>query len=136
MAVLVGFTLKTHTIDDDKDHDTGIFVEVRDINGSTIALIGDAETSDDDSKHYNNGETHQFGFKPIEPDIPKEQCLPCSWKMGIKANGDDTWTFDAWLYVVFSDDTSVFGDKLGQKLISSDSQEIDDEFSYTGKIAG
>jgi hypothetical protein len=27
VSVLVGFTLKTHTIDDDKDHDTGIFVE-------------------------------------------------------------------------------------------------------------
>jgi len=72
----------------------------------------------------------------MAPDIPKEQCLPCSWRMGTTANGSDEWTFDAWLYVVFSDDTSLFGDKLGQDLNSQNSQLALDNFSYTGKVAG
>ncbi len=146
MPVLVGFTLRTHTIDDDKDDDTGIFVEVHDKNGNQIANIGNAELSHDGSTHYNPGDIRQFHIDPLREDIPKDDCLPCAWRMGIKASGpglniltgggNDRWTFDAYLFVVFSDDTSSGGNKLGQTLESNDEMLVWDDYSNTGNIAG
>lgn len=150
MAVLVTFTLKTHTIDDDKDHDTGIFVEVHDKNRNTIGYIANAQRSDDDSMHYNDGDVRQFTFPPVGNAIPKEDCLPSAWRMGIQASGpgettvegvifhggNDRWTFDAWLYLSFSDNTSCFGDKKGQIIESDNHELVWDDFSNTISTAG
>ena len=53
-ARLQSAVLRTHTHGDDKDPDTGVYVEVHDNGGNTIAYIGNAERSDDDSKHYDD----------------------------------------------------------------------------------
>jgi hypothetical protein len=106
VAVLVGFTLKTHTIDDDKDPDTGVWVVINDKYGNEIAGISNADSSDNDSTHYKPGETHEISIPAPRNDIPKENCLPCAWRMGIEAApppafnplgapGNDKWTFDA-----------------------------------------
>lgn len=155
VAVLIRFSLKTHTINDDKDHDTGIFVEVHDKNGNRIGYIENAARSDNESPdtHYlpecDPNKTHEFSFAPLRDDIQKDDCLPCSWIMGIKASGpntiingiqfpggNDRWTFDAWLFLIFSDDTSDFGDKLGQTLESNGHQLTWDGPSFTRGTPG
>jgi hypothetical protein len=146
---LVGFTLETHTINDDKDHDTGIFVEIIGNAGQFIGYIEHAQSSDDDSMHYNHGEYHAFHIDPLRPSIFKDDCTNFQWRMGIQAaagwfnettigidgtpfefhGGNDRWTFDAWLTVVFDDDTSIGGDKLGQTLESNNRKLVWDDFS-------
>jgi hypothetical protein len=107
--------------------------------------------------HYNRDDIKEFPIPPVRADIAKGDCLPCSWRIGIQASGglpfgvdidiqdthiahlhggNDRWTFDAWLFVVFSDDTSTVGDKLGQTLESNGGELMWDDYSLTGSTAG
>jgi hypothetical protein len=116
---LEGLTLKTHTIDDDKDHDTGIYVDVVGNSRKLIADVADAQSSDNDSTHFDDGRVHSFDFSPVNDHILKDECTNFKWRMGIKASGgtdvtieiqgiggtfhhgNDRWTFDAWLTLRF-----------------------------------
>jgi len=146
-VVLVSLGLRTHTIDDDKDHDTGIFVDVIDNDGNQIAYIANAQ-SNGDTMHYNPSDIKSFSFDPLRNDTLKNQCTNFKWRMGIQASGpgettigaggvpiaifhggNDRWTFDAYLTLVFSDDTSITTNKLGQVLESNNGQLVWDDFN-------
>ncbi len=147
LVSLVSLTLRTHTIDDDKDHDTGIYVDVNGNSGKTIAHVADAQSSDNDSTHYNDGSIHSFHFSPVNDHILKDECTNFKWRMGIKASGgidvtievqgvggtlhhgNDRWTFDAWLTLRFSDGTSLTTNKLGQILESHNGKLVWDDFN-------
>ncbi len=139
--------LRTHTNGDDKDHDTGIYVDVHDNGGNTIAYIGNAERSDDDSKHYNDGSDHSFDVPLSEGTVLKSDCTNFKWRMGIQASGpnwiiklggtpednpgggNDQWQFDAWLTLNFGDGTFFTTDKLGQTLNSTGGELVWDDFN-------
>jgi hypothetical protein len=137
---LVKATLKTTTGDDDRDHDTAIFVEVTKADAKTdIAKIAYAEVG---GKYgYADHTTHQFDFPPVRAGIPKNQCQNFKFRMGIQAHGgvfgndklnvefenlpifstqggNDRWKFDAWLILTFSDGSTLTRDKLRQSLES------------------
>src|SRR6185369_9081285 len=58
---LIKATFFSHTNDDNKDHDTGIYVKVRTANGGTlIAHADNRDNSGDDGTEYKDGSDHQF----------------------------------------------------------------------------
>jgi hypothetical protein len=152
--VLTKIVLHTQTNDDDKDNDTGVFVEVKGNDGKDIAYIESAEKSDskdcDDpaSRHYCDGSPHDFEVPLKRGDISKSDCTKFTWRMGIQASagilpnggldvqkvriltfGNDKWKYDGIITLYFSDGTSFSGDKLDQTLESTAGKIVWDEYS-------
>jgi hypothetical protein len=141
--VLVKVNLHTHTKDDDRDHDTGIFVQVTKIDGHTsIAQIGDAESCCGQYGYADN-EDHDLPI-PIykAQQFKKSECVGFKFRMGIMARGgilgnasftgkiedwpvvsvqggNDKWKFDAWLRLTFSDGSFLENNKINQTLESN-----------------
>jgi hypothetical protein len=115
---LVKVTLVTYTQDEDRDHDTCIFVQVDDRNHThRVAEANNAECAG--GKYgYANHERHEFEV-PLTADgrgMTRSQVEGNQFRMGIKANGNDKWKFDAWLVMHFDDGSTYYNDKLKQTL--------------------
>ena len=139
---LVRAVLHTHTDGDDRDHDTGIFVEVTEADGHTVlAQIGNAEACCG-RYGYADNEDHDLNIPLQKPGIPKSDCINFKFRMGIMAKGgifgnttftgridnwpivslsggNDTWKFNAWLRLYFSDGSMLESNKLNQTLSST-----------------
>lgn len=138
---LVRAVLHTHTKNEDRDHDTGIFVEVTERDGHTdLAKIGNALACCGQFGYGDN--TNNDLDIPLEkPGILKSACQGFKFRMGILAaggifgkdtftgeiqgwkifsvsGGNDTWKFDAWLTLYFSDGSNLQSNKLDQTLSS------------------
>src|SRR5205085_9441238 len=70
--VLIKATFFSHTNDDDKDHDTGVYVKVRTSDGSSmIAHADNRDNSGDDGTQYKDGSDHQFDLDLDAPGLGK-----------------------------------------------------------------
>ncbi|AEW98561.1 hypothetical protein [Streptantibioticus cattleyicolor] len=112
-------TLFTLTGDEeDKDHDTGIYVTVktRDDKG-LLASVNNADSSGKDMTTYNDDSHHIVPLVVEAPGATKPDCEGFKVRMWIKTNGHDHWPIDdARVTLYFSDGTTLVAEKLGFSL--------------------
>jgi hypothetical protein len=121
--ILLKATLFTHTNNEDKDHDTGVFVEVRNADGSS--LIGkayDRDDTNDDGGQYKDNSDHQFDLDLGDAvGMSKSSCHQFQakiWQQTHNGAGHDTWKFTATLVLTFSDHTNITATKSDISLVS------------------
>ena len=129
MSTLSTAEFFSHTNDDNKDKDTGVFVDVFTKDGNTLlAQIADADNSSDDATEYNDGSEHVIGLTVKSSGSTKEDCAGFKVKVRSKANGDDKWKFNARVTLFFTDGTNLVKPKDGIELDSEDSGFAEDNF--------
>jgi hypothetical protein len=129
MATLTTAEFFSHTNDDNKDKDTGVFVEVKTKNGNTLlAEINDADNSTRDETEYNDGSEHVIPLVVKSTGSTKEECAAFKVRVRSKANGNDKWKFNARLTLGFSDGTNLVKSKDDIELNSRGSQFAEDNF--------
>ena len=118
--LLIKATLKRHTHDEDRDHDSCINAEAR--TSDHKILIAAAHLSECQGQYGDRDhETHESDV-PLTPEGKKlrlSQCHEFQFRMGITPTGDDTWKFDAWLILHFEDGTTYWNDKIDQVIDAS-----------------
>jgi len=97
MSTLANCNLSFHTNDDDKDHDTHVTVTVRDKNNLVVAHI-----SDDFGHFPDHSDSGPFSLI-IQNASEKVNLATGSVTLRIDPNGDDTWRFNFFLDLLFSD---------------------------------
>ena len=115
--VLVRASLKTHTRDNDRDHDSCISVEAR--TADHQLMIAAAYLTECAGQYgYGNGETHEFDVPLVQGAnaVTRSRCQRFEFRMGITPTGSDEWSFDAWLILHFDDGSTYWNDKLNQDI--------------------
>ena len=85
----------SHTNDDNKDHDTGVYVYVKTKDGkSELAKVENADNSPNDETEYNDGSDHTVPLVVIAPGTTKSVCDGFAVTIKQHTNGKDTWKFN------------------------------------------
>ena|SRR5665213_2269452 len=113
----------SRTADDNKDHDTGVYVDVKTANGQTLlAQIANADNSDDDATEYNDGSEHTIKLAGLSTGSTKDDCNGFKVSLKSKANGGDKWKIEtARVILYFTDGTNLAKEIHGIELDSDDS---------------
>lgn len=123
--VLVGATFHSHTNNEDKDHDTGIYVKVMISDGSGIIAHADnRDNSGDDGTQYKDGSDHEFGLDIDARAIKKSACKGFLVHLWIHTHGNDTWRMSGWVRLDFSDGTNLIAN-LGNTELKNDGASVD-----------
>jgi hypothetical protein len=123
--VLVGATFHSHTNNEDKDHDTGIYLKVMTSDGSGIIAHADnRDNSGDDGTQYKDGSDHEFGLDIDARAIRRSACKAFLVHMWIHTHGNDTWRFNGWVRLDFSDGTNLVAN-LGNSELKNDGASTD-----------
>jgi hypothetical protein len=118
-ATLSRVELFTLTGDEDnKDHDTGIYVTVKTSDGqSLLASVNNADSSGKDMTTYNDDSHHIVPLVVEAPGALRSDCRGFKVRMWIKTNGNDNWSIDdARVTLYFSDGTTLVAEQLGFSL--------------------
>ncbi|MEC3993036.1 hypothetical protein VSR01_05570 [Actinacidiphila sp. DG2A-62] len=118
-ATLSRVELFTLTGDEDnKDHDTGIYVTVKTGDEqSLLASVSNADSSGKDMTTYNDDSHHIVPLVVEAPGALKSDCRGFKVWMWIKTNGNDNWSVDdARVTLYFSDGTTLVAEQLGFSL--------------------
>jgi hypothetical protein len=118
-AVLIKATFFSHTNDDNKDHDTGIYVKARIQDGSS--LIGHADNRDnsgDDGTEYKDGSDHQFDLDLDAAGLSKSDAGNFKVQVCQHTHGHDTWKFNGRVVLYFSDRTNLVSARDGIELVN------------------
>jgi hypothetical protein len=95
----------SRTGDDNKDHDTGVYVSVKTNDlGSELAKIDNADNSDNDRTEYNDHSEHTIKLVVESPGTTKEACKKFKFKIGSKATGNDKWKIEKAKVTLYFDD--------------------------------
>ncbi len=99
--------------DDNKDHDTGIYITVKSGDEKIlIASVNNADSSGKDMTEYNDDSHHIVPLVVEAPGATRSICEGFKVRMWIKTNGSDKWTIDdARITLYFSDGTTLVADK-------------------------
>src|SRR5690242_21716317 len=98
---LVGANITFHTNDEDKDNDTLISVTVQ--KGATVVA-----QIEDRFQHFNDhSDAGPFDLLLVNP-LTRDQLKTGKMKIAIKPNGNDTWRFNFFLDLRFSDGSHLF----------------------------
>lgn len=121
--------LFTQTNDDNKDHDTGVYVDVFTSNGATkLANIENADNCDSDACEYNDGSRHTVVLNVLSPGSTKDDCQGFKAKIKSKANGNDKWKIKkATVTLYFSDGTNLVKERSDFELNSRGSNFSNEE---------
>jgi hypothetical protein len=112
-------TFSSHTNDDNKDHDTGVYVKVWTVDGSTIMAHADnRDSSGSDATEYNDGSDHQFNLDVDAAGLKKSSARRFKVQVCQQTNGHDTWKFNARVTLVFSDNSNLVASKDGIILVN------------------
>ncbi|MGA2580520.1 MAG: hypothetical protein ABSH24_31375 [Bryobacteraceae bacterium] len=126
-AVLIRGELATHTNDDNKDHDTCVYVTVATADGSSqLAHISNGDCGGDDSTEYNNGSDHSIGMQIDASGASKDACKGFTvllWQKTHGGAGHDTWKFDARVVLYFSDELNLVAHTEGVVLKSNSTSD-------------
>lgn len=123
--ILVSAQLDTHTNDDDKDHDTGIYVDVKTSDRSgLICQCKNADNSGDDGTQYKDFSDHTVPLNIVAIGIKKSACAGFHVHMWQHTKGHDTWKFNATVLLKFSDGSNLHADVSNVKLVN-DGASID-----------
>jgi len=115
--ILVNAKLITHTNDDGKDHDTGIFVIVKTSDGSAvIAKCSNADNSADDGTKYQSESDHTVNLEIVSTSMKKSACRGFNVHMWQHTNGRDTWLFKPSVLLTFSDGSTLVAEGSNTKL--------------------
>src|SRR5690349_17731798 len=87
--------LVSHTNDDAKEKDSGIYVYVRTKSKATVlASVEDADRSEQETSKYEPGSDHRLRLSLTSPGSTKEDCRKFLVTVKLKSNADDKWKFD------------------------------------------
>src|SRR6266436_1832759 len=98
---LVGANITFHTNDDDKNNDTLVFVSVQ--SGTTVA----AQIEDRFQKFGDHSDAGPFDLLVVKP-LTRSQLKTGNMTIRITPNGNDTWRFNFFLDLRFSDSSHLF----------------------------
>src|SRR5262249_28198310 len=99
---LVGANITFHTNDEDKDNDTLVFVSVQNSATTVAAQI------EDRFQHFNDhSDAGPFDLLVVNP-LPRDQLKTGNMTIRITPNGNDTWRFNFFLDLRFSDGSHLF----------------------------
>ena len=122
--VLVKAVLNTHTFND-KDNDTGIYVDVKTADGTAIiARCAKADNSKDKSTEYKKNSDHTVNLEIIGTGVRKSSCKGFKVHMWQRTSGWETWRFKPSLTLTFSDVTTLLADG-GNVELKNDKAAID-----------
>lgn len=123
--VLIKATFFSHTNDEDKDHDTGVYVRVTSADGqTTIAHADNRDNSGDDGTQYKDGSDHQFDLDLDAPGMDKASCAGFKVHIYIHTHGNDTWRFNGRVVLYFSDRSNITA-TLGNTELKNDGASTD-----------
>lgn len=99
--------------DDNKDHDTGIYVTVKSYDGkSMLASVNGADSSGKDATTYNDDSHHIVPLTVEGAGTSKYDARGFKVRLSIKTNGNDEWDIDeARVTLYFRDGTTLVADK-------------------------
>jgi len=116
-AVLIKATFFSHTNDDNKDHDTGIYVKAKIEDGSSlIAHADNRDNSGDDGTEYKDGSDHQFDLDLDAPGLSKDDANNFKVQVCQHTHGNDTWKFNGRVVLYFSNKTNLVRSRVGIEL--------------------
>ncbi len=118
MPTLANAMISFHTNDEDKDHDTHVTVTVEDFNRVVVARIDNDFGHFDD--HSDNG---PYGLQILN-NSKKEDLSRGHFSIRIDPNGHDTWRFNLFLTLVFSDNSILSGSVNGLELTQDRQQQV------------
>lgn len=114
---MIKATFFSHTNDDNKDHDTGIYIKVRTSDGSTlIAHADNRDNSGDDGTEYKDGSDHQFDLDLDAAGLRKSAATSFKVQVCQRTHGDDTWKFNGRVVLFFSDNSNLVSSRDGIEL--------------------
>jgi hypothetical protein len=106
--VVTKVTFSSHTNDDNKDHDTGVYVKVHTKDGQT--LIAHADNRDNggtDATEYNDNSDHSFSLDVDADGLKKSAATGFRVQVCQQTNGNDTWKMRSSVVVKFSDGANL-----------------------------
>ena len=106
-----------HTNDEDKDDDTHLTVTVRGSDGTIAARI-----DDDFGVFHDHSDYGPFGLLVINP-APKELLTQGNVVIRVDPNGNDTWRFNFFLDLTFSDNSHLNAQVDGLELTQDRQQQ-------------
>ena len=117
--VLIKATFFSHTNDDNKDHDTGVYVKVTSADGSSqIAHADNRDNSGDDGTEYKDGSDHQFDLDLDAPGLSKSSCAGFKVSVSQHTHGHDTWKSNQRVVLYFSDHSNLVASQDGIALVN------------------
>ena len=122
--VLVKAVLSTHTYND-KDNDTGIYVDVKTADGTAIiARCANADNSKDNRTEYKKNSDHTVNLAIIATSIKKSACKGFKVHMWQHTSGWETWRFKPFVTLTFSDGATLLAE-AGNVELKNDKAAID-----------
>jgi hypothetical protein len=130
--VLLRAQFYSRTGDDNKDHDTGVWVTVKNQNNQILlAHCDNADNSSSDSTEYNDHSEHIIELTVDSPGAPRSECEHFNVHLSITTNGNDTWKIEeARLTLLFSDGLTLVATETGFQLKNNGAST---DFSNAGK---
>jgi hypothetical protein len=122
---LINVRISFHTNNEDKDHDTHVTVTVRDSDGVVAARV-----SNDFGHLGDNSDAGPFALSVTNPST-KESLQRGKVTIRIDPNGHDTWRFNFFLELTFSDGSRFSAGADGLALSQDRRQQ---EFGIEGII--
>lgn len=96
----------SHTTDDGKDHDTGVYVHV--LTSDEATLLAQIENADNcEGCEYRDWSNHTIKLPVLSPAFQKVACRKFKVKVKSRANGNDKWKFNCRVTLHFSDGTTL-----------------------------
>lgn len=106
--VLIKATFSSHTTNEDKDHDTGVYVKVwTEDKSSLIAHADNRDNSGDDGTQYKDYSDHEFGLDVDAAGVEKSTAKKFKVQVCIHTHGNDTWRMSSRVVLQFSDKTNL-----------------------------
>jgi hypothetical protein len=127
---IVSADVVTDTGGQEKDHDTGIWVDVIAKDNRLIAKAENAAYSKDDNRdtHFKDHSHHEFPLTIVDPNIPIPDAQGFRVKFRIKANGNNHWIADVKIRLHYSDGVTVIENARHVDLNSRGSDLVGVEF--------
>jgi hypothetical protein len=131
---LINFSLKNYirltsakitfeTTDDDKDHDTAVFVYVRSRNdGKLLAYIENADSSEYEYTNYKDHSEHSISLSFDR--VRKADCEDTQITIGSHPVGRDCWMFDAKVELFFIDGSIIKRRSEYTRILASDDEYV------------
>lgn len=117
--------LWTHTNDDNKDHDTGIYVCITTHDSNVeLARMNNADYSADDRTEYSDYSEHIVDVPVVSAGTKMSQASGFKVNIRQATNGNDTWKFHAKVTLYFSDGRFISKTK-DHIVLRNDNAEVD-----------
>lgn len=127
MPTLANSTVRFHTNDEDKDDDTHVTVTINDDNNVVAARI-----SNDFGHFDDHSDAGPFGLE-IQNASEKGDLQQGAVLLRIDPNGHDTWRFNFFLDLEFSDGSHLSGGADGLELTQDRREQ---QFGLSGILRG